>query len=334
MEDKNFICLANSYKHGSRCIAGIEVEWAEGRWRIVRDDRGMPKWIRPISEDTATGEIPNDLAKDIRTLDVVLLTDCSPCGDGAQSENTYFRSMTAIGKHYKPEVKLLERLVDNSHRHLFYDYGKAVTPDIYQGGNHSILLLKVNDAEVYADTSDSEFTKYRVRFTYCEHGYDLPITDPAYLNALGRKKTTTGYKGSLFITCSLGLLYKGWHHKLAACVFETRETEKSIIKDNWFDEYEKELNELSIQKAEIESRILALRMKILQCMQESHSEKLHSEHFTISYTPTHTVMQFDSKAFKEENTELYLSYCRPKQKEASIVIKRVKSKDNEEDKQV
>jgi len=45
-------------------------------------------------------------------------------------------------------------------------------------------------------------------------------------------------------------------------------------------------------------------------------------------------MQFDSKAFKEENAEVYLSYCRPKQKEASIVIKRVKTKDNEEDKQV
>lgn len=24
--DKTFICLANSYKHGNRCIAGIEID--------------------------------------------------------------------------------------------------------------------------------------------------------------------------------------------------------------------------------------------------------------------------------------------------------------------
>ena len=46
--DKFFVCLANSYKHGGRCIAGVEVEWREDRWRIVRDERQMPRWVRPV----------------------------------------------------------------------------------------------------------------------------------------------------------------------------------------------------------------------------------------------------------------------------------------------
>jgi len=33
-------------------------------------------------------------------------------------------------------------------------------------------------------------------------------------------------------------------------------------------------------------------------------------------------MQFDSKAFRTENEELYSNYCKPKQREASIVVKR------------
>ena len=56
---------------------------------------------------------------------------------------------------------------------------------------------------------------------------------------------------------------------------------------------------------------------------ESHGlEKLHSDQFSVSYTPAKTVMQFDSRTFRIENEELYSSYCKPKQREASIVVKR------------
>ena len=57
--DKYFICLANSYKRGGRCIAGVEVIFnGDSKWKLVRNDDGIPNWIRPIAR-TIYGEIPN-----------------------------------------------------------------------------------------------------------------------------------------------------------------------------------------------------------------------------------------------------------------------------------
>ena len=44
--DKYFICLANSYKHGGRCVAGVEVLWDGEKSTVVREDNGAARWIR------------------------------------------------------------------------------------------------------------------------------------------------------------------------------------------------------------------------------------------------------------------------------------------------
>ena len=51
-------------------------------------------------------------------------------------------------------------------------------------------------------------------------------------------------------------------------------------------------------------------------------EKVNARLISVTYTPAKTVMQFDSRSFRAENEELYSSYCKPKQREASIVVKR------------
>ena len=324
--DKFFVCLANSYKHGGRCIAGVEVEWREDRWRIVRDERQMPRWVRPVCRDTYTGEIPNEVASDVRVLDVVWLKDAEPCADGAQTENAYYTSITAIGKHYDASERLLERFADESHKHLFYNYAKSIPHAAFATEcSHSILLLRVTDAEVYADTATAEYTRYRLRFNYRDHAYDIPITDPDYLRQLSYGRKHVGHKGTLYVTCSLGTLYEGYHHKLAACIFETSQPAATVApQDNWFEEYEQELSRLMTQRDEIDSRIQAIRLKIQQKMEASHATHLNSATFTINYTPAHTTMQFDSKAFREEQSELYATYCHPKTREATITIKRNK----------
>ena len=51
--DKHFICLANSYKRGGRCIAGIIVTIKpNGQWVKETTQNGSPKWIRPIDKNT------------------------------------------------------------------------------------------------------------------------------------------------------------------------------------------------------------------------------------------------------------------------------------------
>lgn len=91
---------------------------------------------------------------------------------------------------------------------------------------------------------------------------------------------------------------------------------------DWFDEYERELAWLLDKKTEIEEQINEVRTKILQGMETHSLDKIYSEQFSVSYTPAKIVMQFDGRAFRIENEELYYSYCKPKQREASIVVKR------------
>lgn len=93
---------------------------------------------------------------------------------------------------------------------------------------------------------------------------------------------------------------------------------------DWFERYEQELYRLQTEKAAIEEKIEAVRSQILQEMEQRDMEKLESVKYSVSYYPARTVMQFDSKAFKEEHEDLYTSYCSPKEKEASIVVKRNK----------
>ena len=324
--DKYFICLANSYKHGGRCIAGVEVLWDGEKSKVVRDKSGIAKWIRPISKETTTGEIPNHQASLINVLDVVRLEGVVPCPSHAQQENVYFQAMTFTGKHYAITSQLLQRFMDEKHRHVFYNFGKAVLPFDYRQGSHSILLIRVEHAEVYADEGYSGQVRYRISFIYHGHQYDFPITDPCYQTELRLGQRATGQKGTMFITCSLGLEYEGAHFKLAATVFETEPqpsaTSKETAPEGWFDEYERELARLLNEKTAIEEQITELRMRLRERMERYGVEKVNSQQISVSYTPARTVMQFDSRSFRAENEELYSSYCRPKQREASIVVKR------------
>ena len=92
--------------------------------------------------------------------------------------------------------------------------------------------------------------------------------------------------------------------------------------NNWFDKYDQELARLLDKRNEIDEQINEVRSKIQEQMVSHGVENIHSEQFSVSYTPARTVMQFDSRAFRTENEELYTSYCKPKQREASIVVKR------------
>ena len=324
--DKYFICLANSYKHGGRCIAGVEVLWDGEKSKVVRDKSGTAKWIRPISKETTTGEIPNHQASLINVLDVVRLEGVVPCPSHAQQENVYFQAMTFTGKHYAITSQLLQRFMDEKHRHVFYNFGKAVLPFDYRQGSHSILLIRVEHAEVYADEGYSGQVRYRISFIYHGHQYDFPITDPCYQTELRLGQRATGQKGTMFITCSLGLEYEGAHFKPVATVFETEPqpsaTSKETAPEGWFDEYERELARLLNEKTAIEEQITELRMRLRERMERYGVEKVNSQQISVSYTPARTVMQFDSRSFRAENEELYSSYCRPKQREASIVVKR------------
>ncbi len=91
--------------------------------------------------------------------------------------------------------------------------------------------------------------------------------------------------------------------------------------EDWFKEYEDELEKLTKQKSELEDKIEDLRSKIMLLMEKCKMEHIESSKFTINYYPPRKTIQFDSKAFKVDYEDLYSSYCVQKDKKASIIIR-------------
>lgn len=335
--DKYFTCLANSYKRGGRCIAGVEiVSDNSGAWKPALNDDGRPRWIRPIAK-TTYGEIPNFVAESIEMLSVIKLSDVVPCPDQVHVENVYYSRMVQCDYKISLEPSIMNKLIDSRHQAIFHNRGRAVSAEMLVGVNYSLMLIHPEKASAYRD-ENREKSKNRMKFTYYGVEYDFPITNPAFLDELKREPERYENIPNVYLALSLGLEFEGWHHKLVAGViiptdsFKPHDTESVSYMDqqkqlpynaNWFDEYERELARLLDKKNEIEEQINEVRAKILQGMETHGLEKIHSEQFSVSYTPARTVVQFDSKAFRLENEELYSNYCKPKVREASIVVKRI-----------
>ena len=392
--DKYFICLANSYKRGGRCVAGVEIVFdANGKIRFVwhlDDDR--PQWIRPIAT-TTYGEIPNYVAEDIKLLSIVKLYNVVPCPNKPHTENVYYSKLEQCKYDLSNADSLLNHLIDSTHQSIFRNRGRAVSAEMSTGIDYSLMLIHVENACAYID-ENREKSKNRMSFTYYGADYDFPITDPIFLEEF--KKAPELFAGipDVYLTISLGLEFDGWHHKLVAgVIIPTASLQKIEIEDvsymeqqkrlhtnayakwtpkddeqlkvlyrqgtsiqkltqifgrnegaiyarisklgledervvsqqtdnNWFDKYDQGLARLIDKRNEIDEQINEIRAKILEQMESHGLEEIHSEQFSISYTPAKTVMQFDSRSFRAENELLYINYCKPKQREAFIVVKR------------
>lgn len=334
--DKYFICLANSYKHGGRCLAGIELTTNDkGKPVIVNNPDGRPHWIRPIS-DEKDGVIPNDIAKDIKLFSVIKLTDAVSCGQKPHVEDTKYSHLKYYNGRFRNNEELLKLCLDRKHQNLFYSQGKAISIERAQQLDYSLMFIHPDNVEAYID-EEREKSKYRMKFNYYGSSYDFSITDPVFLEEFKKDPDRFSQLKDVYLTLSLGLDFEGFHYKLvAAVIMPTHEEEddnttllfnnnasRSVqASDDWFSKYEQELARLIELKKDTEEKIAALRKELIQQMEVHGAERVRSTRFTVSYTPPRCVMLFDSKLFKEENQELYASYCKPIQKEASIVVRR------------
>lgn len=391
--DKYFICLANSYKRGGRCVAGVEIVFdANEKIRFAWDlDDDRPQWIRPIAT-TTYGEIPNYVAEDIKLLSIVKLYNVVPCPNKPHTENVYYSKLEQCKYDLSNADSLLNHLINSTHQSIFRNRGRAVSAEMSTGIDYSLMLIHVENACAYID-ENREKSKNRMSFSYYGADYDFPITDPIFLEEFQKEPECYANIPDVYLTISLGLEFEGWHHKLVAGVIIPDSSHTHDVEDvsymeqqkrlhanayakwtpeddeqlkvlyrkgtsiqkmtqifgrnegaiyariskfglegervvaqpadkNWFNKYDQELEKLLDKRNEIYEQINKVRSKILEQMESQGLKEIHSEQFSVSYTPAKTVMQFDSRAFCEENEELYASYCKPKQREASIVIKR------------
>lgn len=223
--DKYFICLANSYKRGGRCIAGVEVvPKGNAGWMLVHNDDDIPRWIRPIAR-TIYGEIPNFVGETIKILSIVKLTNVVPCQEKAHSENVYYSRMEQCNDVISQDSSVVNQLIDTKHQSLFHNRGRAVSAEMLAVINYSLMLIQPDKASAYID-ENREKSKNRMKFTYYGVVYDFPITDPSFIECLKKNPDKFANINDVYLTLSLGLEYEGWHHKLVAGVIILADSNK------------------------------------------------------------------------------------------------------------
>ena len=215
--DTHFICLANSYKRGGRCIAGVEIEIdSSNHWIVKRNTDESPKWIRPIAQTTEYGEIPEGEAHFLPLLSVVRLTDIVPCPQMAHSEDVYYKQIYTIGKVPSHSV-ILSKLTDDIHPILFYTTDYSISIDTYAQGDHSLMMVHPEGFSFHLDPSKNR-AKYFMIFNYNGVVYDFPVTDPYFYQYIEQHPDALDNLLDVYITLSLGLEYEGRHHKLIAAM--------------------------------------------------------------------------------------------------------------------
>lgn len=239
MEKHLFICLANSYKYGGRCIAGIEILLSadEKTFRVVCDD-GEPRWIRPVQQGAEHEEIAEETARNIRILDVIELETTETCGDFCQCENVYFNHMRII-KSLPFSPKVLQALL-SKRKSVLHSGERYLTLTEYIANRGSLMLIEPETPEIFVEFKETEngrqIPKYKARFLYGGVEYVFPVTDPRYLERMegyssvpliGKFST-----GTFFFTISMAA--EPWndkHYKLLAGIIDTRTVKTDTEQD-------------------------------------------------------------------------------------------------------
>ncbi len=208
-----FVCLANSYKEGERCIAGIELDNKNN----PICENGNPKWIRPIC-NTEHGKVHTYLVSHINILDIIEMEITGYPEKNYQSENAFFNedSIKVVGKYNKDN---LINLCD-SRDLILGNRGKAVSEEAIKNLAYSLMLIKTNSFQIIEKVYDDnpERKQLRLAFTYKSNKYNLPITDPTFINKYKSNRDFIEGINEIFVSISLGVSHEDWYYKLVAGV--------------------------------------------------------------------------------------------------------------------
>jgi len=227
---KLFVCLANSYKHDHRCLAGVLVKRSSNGFDLIQDNWGHPIWFRPINRWTDAGAIPNDEAVGINLFDVIEVEEPKPCPDGAQQENYYYSSLSRIG-YMNPDIALLKLIAKTNRKVLFGNAYSAISHDYYMRLEYSILMIHATDVHCYLKTRIDKQPQPRMTFTFNGNEYDFPITDPDFRHLLEDDEDEANAASDYYLTLSLGAICEDKHFKLVAGVITCGQSSELDMRD-------------------------------------------------------------------------------------------------------
>ncbi len=222
------LCLANSYKHDHRCVAGISLPGK--RWvRLV--GRQVPGCL-------TIGEASYADGREVRLLDVFEAETGETCASHCHPEDVYLesKSLQFMERYDEPShaAKLLlhaskeQTVLDGASDRI---YGKKLASYPMK---RSIELVRPDDLWWWI-RDEAGKRKNRALFRVGHPSrirYDLAVTDPAWLQRLNGLKpgiysnalVAGGQTGRMLLTASLSEAFEGFHYKLIAGVIPLAET--------------------------------------------------------------------------------------------------------------
>jgi hypothetical protein len=218
----DLICLANSYKHNRRCVAGL------------RADGGG--WLRPVSE-REKGELDYHQFRypdrsEPRVLDVIRMGLSGPRPLPHHPENWLIdgSAWEPVQRPASKEcyAKVIAGAISRDPL-LFGSSGSRVPEEQFrrQAARESLVLVQPRDVCWYREPDgESSRNPTRVRFQLHHAGYDLPLTDPARRRLLAMEPPGSHSAEDLYIpqdrklllTINLSEPYSGFCYKLVAGV--------------------------------------------------------------------------------------------------------------------
>lgn len=215
-----FVCLANSFKEGERCVAGI---------RLDND-----AWIRPVStrEGGAVGpKYHRYQGSDIRLLQVVR-ANLTPCPLPNQPENWLIGGgdwEIAGALSDEPALKLIEpRLVAGPSLLGSVSDRIPYVADAPPTVDGSLVLVEPQNLRwTLAERPSRSTLQKRAIFELAGQTYNLGVTDPVWVRKLEglephleHPSSADGYPASVrrFFTISLGGEFQGACYKLVSGV--------------------------------------------------------------------------------------------------------------------
>jgi hypothetical protein len=219
---ERIVCLANSYKHDNRCVAGISL--------VTR------KWVRLIGRKVprclTRSEARCTDGREVSLLDVFEVEVDAECASNYHPEDVFiagspWRWMRRFDE--PADVDLLKAAV-NPEPIVLQGYCDRIDVHKFENTTARVSLSLLEPEDLWWWIRDiSGKRRYRANFRLGRDGrirYDLPVTDPAWLDQLHllpdgihpHNLLCANRPTQTFLTASLSEPYEGFHYKLIAGV--------------------------------------------------------------------------------------------------------------------
>ena len=216
IENREFVCLANSRKNCGKCVAGLE--WI--------DKKVSNSWIRPVLDREGNAISDAEMIctdnKLPRLLDIVKVPFTEYRPYLYQNENWLFDRGSRWEKVGSIDWSDLDSLAD-SDGDLWINQGRKndrIHDDATRNLDHSLRLIVVQGLQISVGPEKYD-RPVRAKFTFNHQMYDLKVTDPVvekWARDTGRPSREVPDKRYLTISLAGPFRKTNLHHKLVAAI--------------------------------------------------------------------------------------------------------------------